>query len=218
MVDASTSMCIFSSMVTETPMRPSNSIMVVTSCKCGTFDTVTGPSASRHPANMGRVAFLAPEILISPSSDMPPWICSLSTPLACEFFRRKHLQRQRMDLVAHRLPQGAIDHLVTLHGALAGESRRDDHSLEMHIVFALDQRLGAGQPRFDDARHLLRTHIYIPQALRAEFNGAEAAPAIRCSLREQLRARPASKVVKLTPNGRMALSDLPQPGYHSRMN
>ena len=31
-------MRIFSSMVTETPMRPSNSIMVVTSCKCGTFD------------------------------------------------------------------------------------------------------------------------------------------------------------------------------------
>ncbi len=72
MVDASTSMRIFSSMVTETPMRPSNSIMVVTSCKCGTFDTVTGPSANRHPANMGRVAFLAPEMRISPSSGMPP--------------------------------------------------------------------------------------------------------------------------------------------------
>ena len=46
--------------------------IVVTSCKCGTFDTVTGPSASKHPANMGRVAFLAPEIRISPSSGMPP--------------------------------------------------------------------------------------------------------------------------------------------------
>ncbi len=46
--------------------------MVVTSCKCGTFDTVTGPSASKHPANIGRVAFFAPEIRISPSSAMPP--------------------------------------------------------------------------------------------------------------------------------------------------
>jgi hypothetical protein len=37
----------------------------------------------------------------------------------------------------------------------------------MHIVLALDQRLGAGQARFDDARYLLRIHIYVPQALRA---------------------------------------------------
>ena len=33
MVDASTSMRIFSSMVSDTPMRPSSSIMVVTSCR-----------------------------------------------------------------------------------------------------------------------------------------------------------------------------------------
>src|ERR1700678_662400 len=161
MVDASTSMRIFSSMVTETPMRPSNSIMVVTSCRCGTFDTVTGPSASKHPANMGRVAFLAPEIRISPSSGMPPWICNLSTPLACEFFRRKHLQSQRMDLVAHRLPQGAINLLMPLHGAPPGETRRDGPSLDLPLVFALAPRPGAGQARFDDARYLLRTHIYL---------------------------------------------------------
>src|ERR1700733_1714164 len=164
-------MRIFSSMVTETPMRPSNSIMVVTSRRCGTFDPVTGPSASKHPANMGRVAFLAPEIRISPSSGMPPWICNLSTPLACEFFRCKHLQRQRMDLVAHRLPQGAIDHLMTLHGALAGESRRNDHTLQMHIVLALDQRLGAGQARFDDARYLLRTHILFLRRFAPNLTG-----------------------------------------------
>src|SRR6202789_1366723 len=93
-----------------------------------------------------------------------------------------------MDLVAHRLAQGAIDHLMTLHGALAGKARRDDHGLEMHIVFALDQRLGAGQARFDDARHVFRTHT--------------------CS----------RKSLKLTPISRMAPSDLPQPGYHSSMN
>ena len=65
-------MRIFSSMVSDTPMRPSSSIMVVTSCRCGTFETVTGPSASRQPARIGRVAFLAPEMRISPSSGMPP--------------------------------------------------------------------------------------------------------------------------------------------------
>src|SRR6202522_4877725 len=84
-----------------------------------------------------------------------------------------------MDLVAHRLPQSAIDHLMTLHGTLARECRRDDHGLEMHIILALDQRLGAGQARFDDARYLLRIHIYF---LR--------------------RYAP----LKLTPNSRMALS------------
>jgi hypothetical protein len=49
----------------------------------------------------------------------------------------------------------------------------------MHIILALDQRLGAGQARFDDARYLLRIHIYV---LR--------------------RYAP----VKLTPNSRMAPS------------
>ena len=65
-------MRIFSSMVTDTPMRPSSSIMVVTSCRCGTFEIVTGPSASKQPASIGSVAFLAPEMRISPSSAMPP--------------------------------------------------------------------------------------------------------------------------------------------------
>ena len=44
----SISICIFSSMVTDTPMRPNNSIMVVTSCRCGTLRMVTGPSASKR--------------------------------------------------------------------------------------------------------------------------------------------------------------------------
>ena len=80
----SISICIFSSMVTETPMRPNNSIMVVTSCRCGTLRMVTGPSASSAPAMIGRVAFFAPEIRTSPSRGMPPLICSLSTDeLAC---------------------------------------------------------------------------------------------------------------------------------------
>ena len=76
---ASISMRIFSSMVTETPMRPNNSIMVVTSCRCGTLRMVTGPSASSAPATIGSVAFFAPEMRTSPSRGMPPLICSLST-------------------------------------------------------------------------------------------------------------------------------------------
>src|SRR3984957_14991885 len=135
MVDASTSMCIFSSMVTDTPILPNNSIMVVTSCRCGTFDTVTGPSASRHPARMGKVAFLAPEMRISPSSAIPPWICSLSTSrhpaLTGKLFRSEHLQRQRVDLVAHRGAERAVHQLMAQHAALAGKRRRDHHGLEM---------------------------------------------------------------------------------------
>src|SRR5271165_4212425 len=155
MVEASTSMRIFSSMVTETPMRPSNSIIVVTSCKCGTFDTVTGPSASKQPAKIGSVAFLAPEMRISPSSAMPPWICNLSTCLPCIFIRRIDLQRQRMDLAAHGLPQGGVHQLVPLHGPLAGKRGCNHHGFEVHIVLTLDQRLGAGQARLDQLRHLL---------------------------------------------------------------
>src|ERR1700687_2111723 len=171
MVDGSTSMRIFSSMVTETPMRPSSSIMVVTSCKCGTFDTVTGPSASKHPANMGNVAFLAPEMRISPSSGMPPLICSLSTSrdpaLACKFFRCEHLQRQRVNLVPHRLPQGAIDQLMTLDGATALECSRNHHGLEMHVAPALAQRLAAGQAGFDDFRHLFWIHDPLLKIIQA---------------------------------------------------
>src|SRR5471032_2139501 len=132
MVDASTSMRIFSSMVTDTPIRPSNSIMVVTSCRCGTFETVTGPSASKQPARMGSVAFLAPEMRISPSSAMPPCICSLSTALPCVFIRRKHLQRECVNLVANRCAQSRIHHLMPLDRLLADEGGGHHHGLEMH--------------------------------------------------------------------------------------
>src|SRR5450432_3602982 len=151
-------MRIFSSMVTETPMRPSSSIMVVTSCRCGTFETVTGPSASRQPAKIGSVAFFAPEIRISPSSGMPPCICNLSTSPPCVFFRRKHLQRQRVDLIAHRGAQRRVHHLMPLHRALAEESRGDHHGIEMHIVLTRNQRMAAAQPRLDELCHLLWIH------------------------------------------------------------
>src|SRR5271154_1948343 len=121
MLDASTSMRIFSSTVSDTPMRPRSSIMVVTSCGGGTFETVTGPSANRHPARIGRVAFFAPEMRISPSSGIPPWICSLSTTgiarLSRVLIRRIHLQGERVDLIAHEGPEGLVHELMPLHGA-----------------------------------------------------------------------------------------------------
>ena len=78
-VVGSISMRIFSSMVTDTPIRPNNSIIVVTSCRCGTLRMVTAPSASSAPAMIGNVAFLAPEMRTSPSRGIPPLIWSLST-------------------------------------------------------------------------------------------------------------------------------------------
>src|ERR1700691_6215899 len=142
MLDASTSMRIFSSMVSDTPMRPRSSIMVVTSCRCGTFETVTGPSANRHPARIGRVAFFAPEMRISPSSGIPPWICSLSTSgtarltrrLAPVLIRRVHLQGERVDFIAHQGSEGLVHELMPLHGAQTRETSSDHHRLEMHVV------------------------------------------------------------------------------------
>src|ERR1700734_1179001 len=140
MLEASTSMRIFSSMVSDTPMRPRSSIMVVTSCRCGTFETVTGPSANRQPARIGRVAFFAPEMRISPSSGIPPWICSLSTSgtvrltRALVLIRRIHLQGERVDFIAHQGSEGLVYELMPLHGAQTREFLGDHHRLEMHIA------------------------------------------------------------------------------------
>src|SRR5260370_12591291 len=158
MVEASTSMCIFSSMVTETPMRPSSSIMVVTSCRCGTFETVTGPSASRQPARIGSVGFSAPERRSSPSGAMPPCSCGLSTALPCVFVGRKSLQRESVNLVAHRRAERGVHHLMPLYGLLADERRRDHHGLEMHVVLAAHQRMAAAQSGLDQLCHLLWIH------------------------------------------------------------
>src|SRR5271168_5260046 len=103
---------------------------------------VTGPSASKHPARIGRVAFFAPEMRISPSSGIPPWICSLSTRgsagVARVLVRRIHLQGERMDLVAHQGSEGLVHELMALHGAQSCEFLRDHHGLEMHVVLARD--------------------------------------------------------------------------------
>ncbi len=76
-VVGSTSMLIFSPMVSETPMRPSSSIVVVTSCRCGTLRIITGLSASRVPARIGNTAFFEPDTLTSPESGIPPLMINL---------------------------------------------------------------------------------------------------------------------------------------------
>jgi hypothetical protein len=59
-------------------MLCSKVIVVVTSFRCGTFRTVTGSEASSVPASIGKAAFFAPEIAISPSRRTPPSISNLS--------------------------------------------------------------------------------------------------------------------------------------------
>src|SRR5688572_17199565 len=141
MVPESTSIFMCSSIVTLTPMRPSSSIIVVTSCKCGTLPMVTGPSASSVPARMGKVAFLAPEMRISPESGMPPVICSLSTRTS-HFVGGIGFKRQGVDFPAHARAQRGVDELVSGNATFAGEFRGDDHGLEMHIVIALHADVG----------------------------------------------------------------------------
>jgi hypothetical protein len=47
---------------------------------------------------------------------------------------------------------------MPLHGALAGECRRDHHRLEMHVVAAADQGAAAAQTRLDALRYLSWVH------------------------------------------------------------
>src|SRR6185436_15448335 len=156
-VPASTSTRILSSIVTLTPMRPSSSIMVVTSCRCGTLPTDTVPSASSVAARIGSAAFFAPEIRPSPSSGAPPWICSLST--GARFLRGQHLHRQGMDLTPHAWAERAVDELMALQGALALELRSDDHRLEMRVVRRADAHLCARQPGLDQRLNFGSVHV-----------------------------------------------------------
>src|ERR1700722_2064531 len=125
---------------------------------------VTGPSASRHPARIGRVAFFAPEMRISPSSGIPPWIWSLSTSgtarVARVLVRRIHLQRERVDLVAHQGSEGLVNQLMALHGAQSRELLGDHHRLEMHIVLARHRRAAPGKSPLDELGNLLWIHAF----------------------------------------------------------
>ena len=78
MLLASASTTIFSSTTSRTPIRPSNSIVVVMSCRCGTLPIRSDLSVSSDATSTGNAAFLAPEIRISPRSGLPPDTINLS--------------------------------------------------------------------------------------------------------------------------------------------
>src|SRR5688572_25325548 len=109
-------------------MRPSSSIVVVTSCRCGTFEIVTGPSASSVDARIGSTAFFAPEIHTSPFSGSPPVIriFANAVPLARRFVGRESLQLQRVDRAAHEVAERGVDHAMTGERQFAGKGRTDD--------------------------------------------------------------------------------------------
>ncbi|MCY1183126.1 hypothetical protein D9M73_237210 [compost metagenome] len=96
MLLASTSTLSFSSITGCTPMRPNSSIMVVMSCRCGRLPTVTGVSASRVAARIGRAAFFAPEMRISPSRGEPPVMISLSMAMISPRAQERSAQAARL--------------------------------------------------------------------------------------------------------------------------
>src|SRR6185437_12754354 len=92
------STCIFmrSSSTSCTPIWPSSSMKVVTSCRCGTLPMLTGSSASRQAARIGSTAFLAPEMPTSPWSGTPPLIRILAIKRPSDAGKREaRLQPQR---------------------------------------------------------------------------------------------------------------------------
>ena len=65
---------IFSSIDNVAPIYVRSEIVVVTSCKCGTFPMITSSSLNKLEASIGSTEFFAPEILTSPSKGFPPVI------------------------------------------------------------------------------------------------------------------------------------------------
>src|ERR1035441_8266639 len=161
---ASTSMRMRSSMVPVPAYRAVHSMVVVTSCRCGTLPIVTGPSANSAPARMGSVAFLAPEMRTSPSSAMPPVICSLSTaggalPRARRpLLRRIGCDARRMDLASHALAKRPIDQLVARQGPQTLEVRADQPRREVRIVVRAHLDLRLRHRRLNQFCDLLWSH------------------------------------------------------------
>ena len=62
-------------------MRPSSSIMVVTSCRCGTLPMDTGPSASKRAGEDRQRGVLRARDPHFAFEGNPPLICSLSTKM-----------------------------------------------------------------------------------------------------------------------------------------
>src|SRR5574343_1177501 len=156
-----------SSTVILAPSAPSRLMVVVTSCRCGTFDSVTGSSARMVAHRIGSTAFLAPEICTSPFSTSPPlrMILAMSgSSAAAGFGRRQGLQGQGVDFAAHLVAQGGVHQAVAGQRQLALESLVDDQGLEMHAVVAVDLDMGAGQAGKDHLGYGFRGHPHTVSA------------------------------------------------------
>src|SRR6516164_7353466 len=139
-----------------TPIVRRRRVIVATSCRRGTFCSCTRSAVSSAAHSSGSAAFLAPEMTISPASRRPPRMRSLSIVVieAAEAAsgrvvllvlgggERPH--RQRVDLLAHAVAEGAVDALVPADAVGALEFARDDRREEMAAV-ALDLDVLAGQ-------------------------------------------------------------------------
>src|SRR5262245_675534 len=143
-----------SSSDTSTPICESSLTMVLTSRRCGTFESVTSSSVSSAAHMSGSAAFFAPETRISPDRGTPPWMMSLSTR---RFLRGERAHRQRVDLLAHALAERGVDELVALDAALAAKRLADDERLEM-LAVACDAHLAARQSLLDVAADVLGGH------------------------------------------------------------
>src|SRR5207342_1639298 len=162
----STVMVSFSSTVRRTPSAPSSSMVVVTSCRCGTLPIEMVRSASSVAHRIGSTAFLAPEICTSPSSGSWLPVMMILAMLAgilylgggAGFARGKRAQRERVDLAAHPLAERGVDQAMAGQRQLAAEGLGHDHGLEMHAVLALHLRAGAGQAGLDQLLDLERVH------------------------------------------------------------
>src|SRR5574337_434962 len=108
--------------------------------RAGTLVRVKGSVARSAAQRIGRAAFFAPDMAVSPERRTPPSISSLSiaASLQTQFLadihplrRGKGLQLQGVDLVAHQAAEGGIHRLVLAHPQLALEGGTDHDPGEM---------------------------------------------------------------------------------------
>src|SRR3990167_67295 len=174
MLRGSISTLSFSSITGSMPMRPNSSIMVVMSCRCGRLHTVTGPSANRVAARIGRAAFFAPEMRILPSRRMPPVIINLSigvsSPSGSGALRpsgaAEEFHGHGVDTaIGDPGVQVGINLLLTLNRAQTGQGVADQIQLEA-TAFPFYLYLGIRQFCLQEAFHFYGLHA---QPLSAPF-------------------------------------------------
>jgi len=100
-VEASTSMRIFFIDGHRDAHASNNSIMVVTSCRCGRSTRSRGQIRQQQPAKDGSVAFLRPKCGSRPRAGFRRESAVYPRLWSGKFFGCEHLQREGVDLVAH---------------------------------------------------------------------------------------------------------------------